>query len=469
MKAQLEDGRIIEYFPELLGEGATKSVYLSKNKKLVLSFYKNNNNQLVRLQHILNQFNPTINADYWKQLFCWPTGIIVKPKLGIITPVYPNNFFFSTGRWKGLEKKSRWFISPKLRQYLPKDEQAPWINYFNICILLARAVRRLHFAGLAHSDLSDNNILIDPASGQMIIIDIDSLTVPPIFPPLVEGTLGYIAPEVLSTISLVANNPNKQFANIRTDQHALAVLIYEYLLNRHPLRGRQVHSFSSVEEDERLSMGAKALFIEHPEDSANSPIDTLKVPVTALGSELTTLFYQAFVSGLHAPDKRPSAYQWEKALIKTWHLLYPCSNLNCKQQWFVVTREQKKTNKIICPFCGTLIKRAIPILKILNKKLVEQWELVVYDGQCLFQWHVYDNIYPVEHNNRDKTVQAYCVFYQGKWLLINKALKSMISPAGQQVDINKAVELKLGVQIQLSQAAHGCVVCVVEVLNNNLL
>ncbi len=462
MKAQLEDGRIIEYFPEMSGEGAMKAVYLSKDRKYVLSFYKDKTdiNRLRRLQHILNEFNPTINADYWKRLFCWPTGIIVKPYLGIITPVYPNNFFFSTGRWKGLEKKSRWFISPKLRQYLPKEALGPWINYFNICILLARAVRRLHFAGLAHSDLSDNNVLIDPASGQMIIIDIDSITVPPIFPSLVEGTPGYIAPEVLTTITLAANNPNKQFANIRTDQHALAVLIYEYLLNRHPLRGRQVHSLNSVEEDERLSLGKKALFIEHPEDSSNYPIEPLKVPVTALGSALTTLFYKAFVSGLHAPYKRPTAYQWEKALIKTWHLLYPCSNLNCKQQWFVVRLEQKR---IVCPFCGTPIKAAFPILKILNKKRVKQWELVVYDGQCLLLWHVFDNIFPAEHH-LDRTVQAYCVFYQGKWLLINQALKSMISPAGQRVDINKAVELKAGVQIQLSQAAHGCVV---EVLKNN--
>lgn len=466
MEAQLEDGRIIDYFPELIGQGAMKAVYLSKDRKYALSFYKDqtDRNRLRHLQHILNEFNPTRanntnNADYWKQLFCWPTGIIVKPYLGIITPVYPNNFFFRTGRWKGLEKKSRWFISPKLRQYLPKEEQAPWINYFNICILLARAVRRLHFAGLAHSDLSDNNVLIDPASGQMIIIDIDSITVPPIFPPFVEGTPGYIAPEVLTTITLTANNPNKQFANIRTDQHALAVLIYEYLLNRHPLRGRQIHSLSSVEEDERLSMGEKALFIEHPENSSNYPIEPLKVPVTALGSELTTLFYQAFISGLHAPYRRPTAYQWEKALIKTWNLLYPCPNRDCKQQWFIITNPP---NRITCPFCGTQIKTAVPILKILNQKGIVQWELAVYHGQCLFQWHVYDNIYPTEHNF-DKTVQAYCVFSQGKWLLINQALKSLISPNGQRVEINNAVELKAGVQIQLSQAAHGCII---DVINN---
>jgi hypothetical protein len=73
------------------------------------------------------------------------------------------------------------------------------------------------------------------------------------------------------------------------------------LLNRHPLRGPKVHSTRSAEEDEQLSLGKKALFIEHPLDSSNRPKEGLKVPVTALGSTLSKLFYKAFVTGLHAP------------------------------------------------------------------------------------------------------------------------------------------------------------------------
>jgi len=283
----------------------------------------------------------------------------------------------------------------------------------------------------------------------MIITDTDSLVVPQIFPPDVDGTPGYLAPELLA-----ADHPKKQLANIRTDQHALAVLIYEYLLNRHPLRGPKIHSTHSAEEDERLSMGEKALFIEHPQDISNHPKEDIKVPVTALGSTLTEVFYKAFVTGLHSPDDRPTAYEWEKSLIKTWNMLHPCPNPSCSHQWFVVIPEPKQ---ICCPFCQTPIKAAFPLLTIRSGKLQSiVWQLVVYEGQSLFKWHVFDDSFPGP--DADRRPQAYCAFYQGKWLLINQALKSLISPNGNRVGIYQAVELREGAQIRLSQEAHGCTV-----------
>jgi serine/threonine protein kinase len=419
------------------------------------------------LQQILTTFNPTRSdnkhADYWNELFCWPTGIIRQPKLGVMTPVYPSNYFFASGRWQGKEKKGRWFVSPKLRHYLPVEERGTWLNYFKICILLARAINRLHLAGLAHSDLSDNNVLLDPKNGKILIIDIDSLVVPRIFPPDVDGTPGYIAPEVLATAALNADDPNKHFASIRTDQHALAVLIYEYLLNRHPLRGPKVHSTRSAEEDEQLSMGEKALFIEHVTDTSNRP-PNLPIPMTVLGDSLTTLFYKAFIDGLHSPHERPSAYEWERTLIKTWNMLHPCTNPHCTHQWFIVKPENSKT---ICPFCQTPVNKPFPLLTLRSEKRPGQWmrsgQLIVYEGQSLFKWHVFDNLYPGP--GADKTPQAYCTFHQGKWLLINQTLTSLTSPNGNRVDINQAVELKSGMPLRLSQEAHGCL-AEVNILNN---
>ncbi len=109
MRAQLENGRIIEYFPEMVGEGTMKQVYLAKDRESVLCFYKGDMgkidpSRLQRLRKILTEFNPTNgtkkNASYWNDLFCWPTGIIVKPKLGIMTQVYPSNYFFSSFRFR---------------------------------------------------------------------------------------------------------------------------------------------------------------------------------------------------------------------------------------------------------------------------------------------------------------------------------------------------------------------------------
>ena len=73
-------------------------------------------------------------------------------------------------------------------------------------------------------------MLIDPVSRSATIIDIDGLVVPGLYPPDVIGTADFIAPEVLATKHLDLRDPNRKHANRTTDLHALAVMIYMYLL-----------------------------------------------------------------------------------------------------------------------------------------------------------------------------------------------------------------------------------------------
>lgn len=191
-------------------------------------------------------------------------------KTGIIMPFYDKRFFFSSGPFKGKEKEGKWFASAKLRnKFLPADQKGNWLTNLHMCIKIARAVRRLHAAGLAHSDLSYKNILVDPITGSACIIDDDSLVVPGKFPPEVIGTPDFIAPEVIETKHLALDDKQRKLPSIYTDRHALAVLIYMYLLNRHPLRGGKVNDVNDSGHDEELSMGAKALFIENPTDKSN--------------------------------------------------------------------------------------------------------------------------------------------------------------------------------------------------------
>ncbi len=75
----------------------------------------------------------------------------------------------------------------------------------------------MHSAGLAHSDLSYKNVLIDPVSRTAAIIDIDGLVVPGKFPPDVIGTADFIAPEVLATKHLNKTDQNRKLPN-RTDR-----------------------------------------------------------------------------------------------------------------------------------------------------------------------------------------------------------------------------------------------------------
>jgi hypothetical protein len=458
--AKLSDGREVEYVevPDPPA-GGMKHTYFGPDRSYVVQFYHDASIgkdpvRRKRLDAVLGKFNPTTDSEvgaYWGKLFCWPTGVVVEPSLGIVCPTYPSNFFFKSGPFKGKDKEGTWFVLPKPRRMLPAEEVGTWVNYFAICILIARAVRRLHQAGLAHSDLSPRNILIDPSSGQSAVIDIDSLVVPGYYPPDVLGTPGYIAPEVLATCSLALNDGRRKTPSTLTDLHALAVLIYEYLLLRHPLRGPKVNSTTS-EDDELLSMGEKALFIENPHDTSNRPAD-LSIPFSVLGPHLGDLVYRALVKGLHSPNDRPSAIDWERALVRTWDMRVDCQNPSCPNKWFVFSASNPT-----CPFCGTRRTGTVPVLKLRKEWKPGQWnvdgELVVHNNMSVFRWHVFDNLFPGERCP-DRAPVAYCVFHQGRWLLVNQTLPALMSPGGSKVPPGQAVELADGALLRLTDEPHG--------------
>lgn len=469
--ATLSDGRTVQFLPNAIGEGGMKKVYFTADRKSVVCFYKDactaaDPQRIARLDAVLNRWNPTTNStsgNYYATLFCWPTGIVVQPGLGVMTPAYSNNFFFASGKWKGKEKEGKWFSSPKLRKLLPVEERGNWLSYLQLCIHMSRAVGRLHMAGLAHSDLSCRNVLVDPPRGTCAVIDIDSLVVPGMFPPDVLGTPGYIAPEVIASQHLAPNDPNRKLPSIRTDLYALSVLIYEYLLRRHPLRGPKVNSNVSTEEDERLSMGEKALFIENPRDTSNRPTKKsggeLLVTFEHLGPYLSKVICKAFVDGLHQPGARPTAGEWETALCRTADLLIQCGNASCEEKWFIYRDGQKPK----CPFCGWQLKTRIPVLIFHYAPRAGQYReeghsLVGWNQRLLHKWHVFTNVRPGE--GVDKETQAYVLFYQNQWILVNKNLDSMLSPSGQPVPKGQACPLRDGDEILLSKEDKGRMISV---------
>ena len=464
-EAVLADGRKIPYvITDDPPRGGMKYTYFAPDKSYVVQFFNDREaaqdmNIRQRLEAIIGKYNPTRSeseggapgnskamAEYFSRSFCWPTDIVRTPEFGIVCPAYPSNFFFTEEAsavlpLKGKDKRSKWFTSPRNRKYLAQEEIGDFRSMLRMSITLARDVRRMHQAGLAHSDLSCNNVLIDPKSGGCVVIDIDSLVVPGLFPPEVVGTHGYIAPEVLETIG---QPPDKRkLPCAYTDLHALAVLLYEYLLMRHPLEGPKVYSRSSPEEDDFLAFGPKATFIENPHDTSNRPND-LELTIKDMGPVLEDLFLRAFVDGLHNPNLRPTAMEWERGLLKTWDLLHPCANPDCAARWFILHDPKRP----VCPYCGV---RAKEILRLRLKSPLRgrpgQWmpagEVNVYDNMPLFKWHMLADVFPDE--KADRNLQAYICKCRGEWLLVNYAVQGMTSPGGNLVPIGRAVQLQNGV------------------------
>lgn len=471
--------------------GGMKDVYFSPDKSYVVAFYRDQQDfaSRERLRKIVtdyyNSFFNREGGDYYKELYCWPTDMVeTGAKVGLIVPCYHSNFFFKKGYAsndliKGREKEGKWFASPKFRNKqfalrLDDAELGNWLSYFQICVNISRGVKRLHAAGLAHSDLSYKNVLVDPVSKSAAIIDIDGLVVPGLFPPDVIGTADFIAPEVLATKHLELKDPKRKLPSRVTDLHALAVMIYMYLLYRHPLKGGKVHDLDA-EKDDLLSMGEKALFTEHPQDAANRPklnqvnpkelpwADVTKLPYTITGPYLKELFYQAFVTGLHQPTERPPAEMWEQALLKTTDLMQPCSNAACEQKWYVFDN----TNSPKCPFCGTPHKGTLPVLDLYYEFKPTVWKpenhrLMVYNNQYLFQWHVNRNTIRNEKlTAAQKVPVGYFVFHQQKWVLVNQQLTSLKDlTEDREIPVGSMVELTDGKRLLLSREDGGRVVII---------
>ncbi len=489
-KAILMDDTEIEYvLTDNPPRGGMKHTYFTPDRKFAIQFFNKeedaeNPQMQLRLENIVGLYNPTLaeeyggamgntkeTAAYFANLYCWPIALIKYPQFGVVCPTYPPNFFFGKHAVKsgvnldmaGKDKKSRWFTSRAISKCLADDECGNFQTMLRLSISLARAVRRLHTAGLSHSDLSSNNVLIDPKTGSCVVIDIDSLVVPGVFPPEVAGTKGYIAPEVLETMNLTFDDPGRKLPCAATDLFALPVLLYEYLLKRHPLDGPKIYTTTSTEDDEYMQYGPMATFIEDPHDTSNRP-DDLQVTIHDLGPYLEKMFLQAFVDGMHDPEKRPTAAQWEKALVKTWDLLQPCPNSNCKAKWFVL----HDVRNPVCPHCGTRL-RADDVIHVRLKKPMRgrkgQWqqtgEINLYDNMPLFKWHFLANVYPDE-KMQDRTMQAYISHQGSEWYLVNNALEGMLSPKGNLVPIGQAVWLRNGEMFPTSNQQDALLVEVVK-------
>lgn len=470
------NGEQVQFRDKIIATGGMKDVYASPDKRYVVAFYRAQLDDAARerLEMITGAYRERIfdneQGAYWDQLYCWPTATVEhNGRTGVVAPFYRDHFFFEHGSFnndmlkiQGKDKEGKWFASPNNQfKFLDARERGNWLNYLQLCLRLSRAVRRLHAAGLAHSDLSYKNVLLAPTTGNVCIIDMDGLVVPDRFPPEVVGTPDFIAPECVATSHLPKTDPQRVLPSIFTDRHALAVMVYSLLLLRHPLRGQKVHA-DDPSEDERLTMGEQALFVEHPSDNSNrlyptegtKPTelpwkDPQKLPYTVTGPYLKALFDRAFIDGLHDPRNRPSADEWEVALVKTVDLIQPCQNSTCPQAWFVFDN----TTAPRCPFCQTRYQGKLPVINLYSARgdryRPDNHRLMVYSNQSVFPWHVDRTIMPNERlGDEHKSRVGYFVLHQKRWFLVNENMPDLKNAStGEAIPIGGKVELEDGLQL----------------------
>ena len=469
-------------------EGGMKRVYFTRDKSCVVAFFKDPNWAQInrdRLTRVVENFNPTkvgsIQAEYWRNLFCWPTHLVTHPQhgLGLLLPTYPKDFFFKAGKLAGKEKDGAWYNGtnpvtkrPWRHDLIDPSERGNLATYLVALSRVARAVQKMHAAGLAHSDLSERNVLIDPVTGRAIIIDVDALVVTGLYPPEVMGTPGFIAPEVMATKRLAFTDPQRKHACADTDQYALAVLIFRFLLQRHPLEGPRFIKGLSADEEEEALMGGQALYSEHRSNFSNRPKGAF-LSAKDLGKTIDDLFHKTFVDGLLNPNARPTASNWADALADAFDRLLACSNPACSQRWYVLSDPNAPT----CPYCHTRYRGTFSQIKLTHEdpKFTSNLGVVTLngfqdgDGTLLYRHHAYKGA--VRGPGQDNTILAKVIFInksQPTYYLQNVNLPNMMVrdvsavlpayqafPVGNKLRLNSGLQLKFGTE---SEALTGTIV-----------
>ena len=227
-----------------------------------------------------------------------------------------------------------------LDTYLLPDPNQPFHEWYNkgkgflsrlyLGWMIASAFGDLESRNLSYCDISGKNILVSTKNGASVqMIDIDNIYVAGRGKSTVLGTPRYIAPEVIKGI----NTPD-----IFSDNYSLAVILYELLRVGHPYISDEIVKGSP--EDEAKALAGECEYIT-PENSTHLlPEDVV------FTTRLKKLFSRCFKDGMFNRIKRPSAKEFEFALIEASNNVIKCPHCGA---WHYPRKTGKEWNP--CPWC----------------------------------------------------------------------------------------------------------------------
>ncbi len=246
-----------------------------------------------------------------------------------------------------------------LNHYLIPDRHKDFLEWYNegyglrerlfVGFIIAKAFRELERNNYSYCDISGNNILVSTRGKALVrLIDIDNIYVAGRGNASVLGTPRYIAPEVVNR----QKNPD-----VLSDNYSLAVILFELLRVGHPYISDDIlDGTPEMEED--------ALAGKYPYVTKDNSTNMLPEEVV-FTDKLKELFRKCFVDGKENRICRPSAFEFEKALLEASNNVIRCNS--CKAWHYFITEGEDKGK---CPWCGAESKY--------NKRL--EFYDVLYDG-----------------------------------------------------------------------------------------
>lgn len=442
------DGSTEIYDDEPFTSGGQGNLHMSRDQRSVIKLYHNDDRSKVdNLKQIIEKFNVTRSAPGdssirrpdpgLKDLFAWPNAIVDRPRLG----VRMRNVNYELSH----KPLSWWITGQRSFSRVPEEMKGNWLDRTRVASSMAYIAWKLHGSGLCHSDFSDNNFLVNVAKHKVVLIDLDALVIPEVLPPVMLGTGDYMAPEI------VGDKLGSVRPTIGTDLHSLAVLIYQLLLNRHPLKGPRHHS-DDAEQDDIMALGEKALYIEDPDDTSNRPQGDFW-GAWLLGEEVEAMMRKTFTVGLRNPNSRPRATEWDQALLHMFDQIIPCANRNCSGKFFVLLKNRPS----VCPWCQTPVTfpQIVPTFQFYdgggqNGHFHQvKGRIVGWQGRTLHRWHTQTGFAERSaFTDDDRRALAEVSFSRNNdWLLANLGIADLRvadREGTRRISVGQAVPLRDG-------------------------
>jgi PAS domain S-box-containing protein len=123
------------------------------------------------------------------------------------------------------------FTGQPIRNFI-SDKGFPMGEFLHLAIQIAEVLGQIHDTNIIHKDISPSNILLNPKTGKIKIIDFGSSTslsheIPSVLAPnLLEGTLSYISPEQTGRMN--------RLIDYRTDFYSLGATFYHLIMGVPP-------------------------------------------------------------------------------------------------------------------------------------------------------------------------------------------------------------------------------------------
>jgi len=304
------------YLTDIVGSGAQGVVYKEKTEKYMVKFYFPNNTSqfdkdiLEKLSFIKNVKKPKNFVEILDLIDTPYIGYVMEkviehtPLNTYLIPDHTKNF--SEWYHSGLGFRERLFIGH----------------------IIAKAFTALSEDNLSYCDISGNNILVKVKDNIISVrmIDIDNIYIAGNGISTVLGTPRYIAPEIISG----TRNPD-----VFSDNYSLAVILFELLRIGHPYVSAEIED--GTLEDENEAYAGKTDYVT-PDEPNMIPEEI------AFTDRLRDLFKRCFIEGKENRMERPSAKEFEFALLDA-------SNKVIKCPFCGVWHYPRKEKQYLCPWC----------------------------------------------------------------------------------------------------------------------